>query len=181
MYMLILNFTYPLRCLRVPQFEYHCPILSQLNQPNLTQHFRPCFFKICFIIVLPSTPWAGITQSVVGYGLDDWCSIPSGAEKCSPHHRVQTGSGSYPASYTIRTGDSFPGGEADRSPPSKADFKNAWSYTSTHPYVFIAWYLSTGTYHLRQGRPIGLFISGFSINILRVSHLIYYGQHFGQP
>jgi hypothetical protein len=25
MYMLILNFTYPLRCLRVPPVEYHCP------------------------------------------------------------------------------------------------------------------------------------------------------------
>jgi len=24
MYMLILNFTYPLRCLRVPPVEYHC-------------------------------------------------------------------------------------------------------------------------------------------------------------
>jgi len=24
MYMLILNFTYPLRCLRVPLVEYHC-------------------------------------------------------------------------------------------------------------------------------------------------------------
>jgi hypothetical protein len=27
------------------------------------------------------------------------------------------------------------------SPPSRAEVKNAWSYTSTHPYVFITWYL----------------------------------------
>jgi hypothetical protein len=31
--------------------------------------------------------------------------------------------------------------EADRSPPSSAKVKNAWSYTSTPPCVFMAWYL----------------------------------------
>jgi hypothetical protein len=31
--------------------------------------------------------------------------------------------------------------EADHPPPSSAEFKNAWSYTSTPSYVFIAWYL----------------------------------------
>jgi hypothetical protein len=31
--------------------------------------------------------------------------------------------------------------EADRSPPSSAEVKNAWSYTSTTQYVFKAWCL----------------------------------------
>jgi hypothetical protein len=31
--------------------------------------------------------------------------------------------------------------EADHSPASTAEVKNAWSYTSTPPYVFMAWYL----------------------------------------
>jgi hypothetical protein len=31
-----------------------------------------------------------------------------------------------------------PGREADRSPPSNAEVKNAWSYTSTPQYVFMA-------------------------------------------
>jgi hypothetical protein len=31
------------------------------------------------------------------------------------------------------TRGSFPGGEADHSPPSGAEVKNEWSYTSTHP------------------------------------------------
>jgi hypothetical protein len=31
--------------------------------------------------------------------------------------------------------------EADHSPPSSAQFKNAWSYTSTPQYVFIALHL----------------------------------------
>jgi hypothetical protein len=34
-----------------------------------------------------------------------------------------------------------PGNEADHSPPSSAEVKNAWSYTSTLPYVFMALYL----------------------------------------
>jgi hypothetical protein len=29
--------------------------------------------------------------------------------------------------------------EADNSPPSGAEVKNAWSYTSTPQYVFMAW------------------------------------------
>jgi hypothetical protein len=31
--------------------------------------------------------------------------------------------------------------EADHSPPSSAEVKNAWSYTSTPQYVFMAWCL----------------------------------------
>jgi hypothetical protein len=31
------------------------------------------------------------------------------------------------------------GREGDHSPPSSTEVKNAWSYTSTPPYVFMAW------------------------------------------
>jgi len=39
---------------------------------------------------------------------------------------------------------SFPGNEAtgreaDHSPPSSAEVKNAWSYTSTSQYAFTTW------------------------------------------
>jgi hypothetical protein len=34
-----------------------------------------------------------------------------------------------------------PGREADHSPPSSADVKNAWSYTFILQYVFMAWCL----------------------------------------
>jgi hypothetical protein len=45
------------------------------------------------------------------------------------------GSGAQPASYSVDIVDSFPGGkrpgrEADSSPPSSAEVKNAWSYNS---------------------------------------------------
>jgi hypothetical protein len=39
------------------------------------------------------------------------------------------------------TRGSFPGGKADYSPPPSAEVKNAWSYTSTPQYVFMAWCL----------------------------------------
>jgi hypothetical protein len=45
--------------------------------------------------------WAGRS------GFDSW----RGARNCSLRHRVQTGSEAHSASYTTRTGGSFPGGE----------------------------------------------------------------------
>jgi hypothetical protein len=48
----------------------------------------------------------------LGYGLDDRGSrirFPVGAGNFSLHHRVQNGSGAYPASYPMGTKGSFPG------------------------------------------------------------------------
>jgi hypothetical protein len=39
----------------------------------------------------------------------------------------------------ISLGVKRPGGEADHSPPTSAKNKNAWSYTSTPQYAFMAW------------------------------------------
>jgi hypothetical protein len=39
-----------------------------------------------------------------------------------------------------------PGREADNSPPSSAEVKKAWSYTSTPQYVFMAWCLDNFTF-----------------------------------
>jgi hypothetical protein len=52
----------------------------------------------------------------------------------------------HPTSYPMNTGVisqglKRPRREADHSPPSSAEVKNAWSCTSTHQYVFMAWYL----------------------------------------
>jgi hypothetical protein len=72
--------------------------------------------------------------------------FPAGAGNFSLHHRVQTGSGSHPASYPMGTGAvslgiKRPGRKVDHSPPSSAEVKNAWSYTSTLQYVFMTWCL----------------------------------------
>jgi hypothetical protein len=58
--------------------------------------------------------------------------------------RVSMGVVRHPASYPMGTRDSFPGvkrpgRETDNSPPSSAEVKNAWSYTSTPQYVFMTW------------------------------------------
>jgi hypothetical protein len=34
-----------------------------------------------------------------------------------------------------------PGREADHSPPTSVQVKKTWTYTSTPPYVSMAWYL----------------------------------------
>jgi hypothetical protein len=58
----------------------------------------------------------GISVSIAtGYGLDDrmiGVRFSTGAGNFSLRHRVQTGSGAHPASYSIGTGGSFPGGKA---------------------------------------------------------------------
>jgi hypothetical protein len=52
--------------------------------------------------------------------------------------------------------------EADYSTPSSAEIKNAWSYTSTPKYTFIAWcsvkaqgqlYLLPSTFNIKTCRP----------------------------
>jgi hypothetical protein len=57
----------------------------------------------------------------------------------SLRHRLPNGSESHQACYPMGTGGSFPGGRADPSPPSSAEVKNAWSYTSNPQYIFMAW------------------------------------------
>jgi hypothetical protein len=61
------------------------------------------------------------------------------------HRNVHTGSGVHPPPVHLYQ-DCFVGGKAARtwnklSPLSIAEVKNAWSYTSTPPYVYMAWCL----------------------------------------
>jgi hypothetical protein len=58
---------------------------------------------------------AVIAQSVQRWTMDDRGSrfrFPAGAGNVSLHHRVQNGTGPHPATYTMGTRDSFPGGKA---------------------------------------------------------------------
>jgi hypothetical protein len=81
----------------------------------------------------------------LGYGLDDrWFESQQGlgvflltaASRTAlgptqpPIHRV-------PESLSV--GVKRPGREADHLPPSSAEVKNAWSYTSPPPYASMAW------------------------------------------
>jgi hypothetical protein len=76
----------------------------------------------------------GSSVSIVsGYGLDDRAiqvRSPAEAKDLSSNVCVQTGSGAHPASCTMGTGESFPGGKArpgrvaDHSPQSSAEDVN---------------------------------------------------------
>jgi hypothetical protein len=99
-------------------------IISLLSWWCLATHMRMCDSSV---------------GKALGYGLDDRGSrvqFPAGAGNFSLHHCLQNGSGAHPASYPmgIRSsslGVKWPGREADHSPPSSAEVKNEWSYTST--------------------------------------------------
>jgi len=51
-------------------------------------------------------------STVTGLELDDWGLIPGRGGNFSFCHWVQTGSGTYPASYLVGIRGSFPGGKA---------------------------------------------------------------------
>jgi hypothetical protein len=63
-------------------------------------------------------------------------------------HLVQIHSGAHRASSPMETGHKAVGCDADHSPPSSAKVMNAWSYTSTPPYVFTAWCIVKHSIHL---------------------------------
>jgi hypothetical protein len=74
-----------------------------------------------------------INSAVRKYNIKNTRFIVSAVGK---YHRGQNGSGVHPASYPMGTGAlslgvKRPGREAEHSPPSSAEVKNAWNYTST--------------------------------------------------
>jgi hypothetical protein len=81
----------------------------------------------------------------LGYGLDDWGSIPGRSRDLflfASVSRADVGPTQPPVksvSEAISRGLKQPGHEADYSPPPGAEV-NVWSYTSTPLYVFMAWY-----------------------------------------
>jgi hypothetical protein len=87
-------------------------------------------------------------DSATGYGLDDRgvaLGFPVG-ERFSPLRLVQTGSVALPASYPMDTGGfslgvKRPGHKAVHWPPTSVEVKKTWIYTSTPPYIFVAWWL----------------------------------------
>jgi hypothetical protein len=70
-----------------------------------------------------------VTQLVKKFPASFTKVAPTEAEEFSSNLCVQTGSGAHPASCTVGTGGSFPGGkgrpgrDADHSPPSSAEVK----------------------------------------------------------
>jgi hypothetical protein len=59
-------------------------------------------------------------------------------EQVAADNVVQTGSEVHLAFCPMGTGGSFPGGEADHSPPTSAEVKETWICTYTPPDAFTA-------------------------------------------
>jgi hypothetical protein len=57
---------------------------------------------------------------------------------------------------TLSLGVKRPRREADHSPPSSAEDKNAWSYTSTPQYAFMAWCLLKHRDNLKQNENMSM-------------------------
>jgi hypothetical protein len=84
---------------------------------------------------------------VTGYGLDDrgvGVRVPVGSRIFFPRHPDRFwGPQKHPVSYPMVPGDLSPGvkrsrREADHSPPTSAEVKKMWIYTSTPLYAFMA-------------------------------------------
>jgi hypothetical protein len=75
------------------------------------------------LLLLISRSHDSSVDITTGYGLDGRGSI-AGKGKTSLLHSVQTDSGALPAWYQMGNGGTFPGSEADHSPPSRAEVKN---------------------------------------------------------
>jgi hypothetical protein len=82
-------------------------IKPQIKEAKYVSVFRNVYNQF-------STPDSSVSIAL-GYGLDDRDSkvrFPARIGYFSLHHRVQNGSGAHPASYTMDTTVSFPGGKA---------------------------------------------------------------------
>jgi hypothetical protein len=66
----------------------------------------------------------------------DWITA-AGPRGRSSNSSCGKGGGAHLASYPIGSGGSSSREEADQLPPSSADIKNKWTYTSTSPYTFM--------------------------------------------
>jgi hypothetical protein len=105
-------------------------------------------YTLSRVLMIIAGVWTGNLSTYKWRLATGWTTERSGFEsrkgqEFSLLHVVQTGSGFHPTSYTMGPGGSFsgvkrPGREADHSPPTSAEVKKMWIYTSTTPYAFMA-------------------------------------------
>jgi hypothetical protein len=108
-----------------------------INSLSLMSISMSCFCKgvISFYICHTKCWGSGsIVGTVTGYGLEGWDVESRQGQEFSLLQIVQTDSGSHPGSYHM--GPQWvkrQGHEADHSPPTSAEVKKTWTYTSTPP------------------------------------------------
>jgi hypothetical protein len=96
------------------------------------------------LLGFPCYKTASVAQSVwqlaMGWATEDSEFESRWGKEFSRLHIIQTSCGVHPASYPMGLSPELkrPGREADRSPPTSADAKKKWIYTSTPPDAFTA-------------------------------------------
>jgi hypothetical protein len=105
-----------------------------------------------------------------------WFAYWRRGRSSSLRHRVNKGSGVHKASYPMGTAGYFPrvkrpGREANHSPPSSAEVKSVWPYTSNPPFVFMAWCLVKHRDNFTFTLPsLNGFHNHMEVKIFRYSH-----------
>jgi hypothetical protein len=94
---------------------------------------------------------------MTGHRLDNQATVPSTGRNLSLYCWVLTSSESHSASYPMDTKGSFPRGKVVRE---------AWSFTSTPPYIFMVWCLSTGTMIFRRQGNVTLRLTYQNTRVL---------------
>lgn len=133
-----------------------------INHPILRRHIVCATYSVLpadddndnyYRIYAVTTLWVG--------RLGNRRHIPCRDEKFALLHNVRTGSAAYPVSYPTDTESQGQSGRVSSWPlaSTSIEINNAWTYISSPPYVFTAWYLVKHTHN---------FISALAI-IMRVS------------
>jgi hypothetical protein len=123
------------------------------GQRSPKHSFRQQHYLVMYIVTKSCSlfKYGSVCSSVgiaTGYGLDDWwvgVRVPVGSRIFSSSRRPDRLCGS-PNLLSKGYRGSFPGIkrsglEADHSPPTSAEIKKKWIYTSAPPYAFMAWCL----------------------------------------
>jgi hypothetical protein len=79
-------------------------------------------FKVVSVILSASFNSITAERIAIKFGIGG-VRLPGGTGNFSLYHRVQNGSWVHPASYSMDTRGSFPGGKADHSPQCSAEVK----------------------------------------------------------
>jgi hypothetical protein len=95
-------------------------LMNVSGSPRIVKFTRVCLYhehvNVRHRVHKIRQSWDGSVSIAIDYGLDDrmiGVRIPAGAGYYfSLRHRVQSGSGAHPASYTVGIWDSFPGNKA---------------------------------------------------------------------
>jgi len=148
----------------------------------LAKH-RDNFNFSCFHFVGAISRGRRNCQSVqqLGYGLDNRGLIPGRVNSSTfswppPPHRLWATPNLLSSGYRVKR----PRREPDQSPPSRAEVKNAWSYSCTPPYVFMTWCLVKPRDNLTFSIVLWMKWAGLVSREVKHAYSVLYSHPYGK-